>query len=142
MAESTVWWLLAGAAVALELVTGTFFLLMLAVGLSAGALAAHMGLGMSAQLVAAALVGGGAVVGWHKWRKMRPPAAPAAANKDVNLDIGQTVWIDHWDRDGKATVKYRGADWSASMSTPTPDAAAGKYRIVAVEGSRLIVEPN
>ena len=36
MAESTIWWLLAGAAVALELVTGTFYLLMLAVGLGRG----------------------------------------------------------------------------------------------------------
>ena len=30
MAESTIWWLLAGSAVAIELVTGTFYLLMLA----------------------------------------------------------------------------------------------------------------
>ncbi|MFZ2989079.1 NfeD family protein, partial [Ideonella sp.] len=30
MADSTIWWLLAGGAVALELVTGTFYLLMLA----------------------------------------------------------------------------------------------------------------
>jgi hypothetical protein len=32
MADSTVWWLLAGAAVAVELLTGTFYLLMLAIG--------------------------------------------------------------------------------------------------------------
>jgi membrane protein implicated in regulation of membrane protease activity len=142
MAESTVWWLLAGAAVALELVTGTFFLLMLAVGLGAGAVAAHLGLGMSSQLVAAALVGGGAVAGWQRWRKLRPPAAPASANKDVNLDIGQTVRIEHWNQDGKAVVRYRGADWTASLSTPSPDAASGQYRIIAVEGSLLIVEPS
>ena len=37
MAHSTVWWLVAGAAVALELMTGTFYLLMLAIGLAAGA---------------------------------------------------------------------------------------------------------
>ena len=38
MAESTVWWLLAGVAVAAELVTGTFYLLMIALGLASGAL--------------------------------------------------------------------------------------------------------
>ncbi|MGA8787294.1 MAG: NfeD family protein, partial [Polaromonas sp.] len=32
MSESSIWWLLAGAAVAVELMTGTFYLLMLAVG--------------------------------------------------------------------------------------------------------------
>ena len=44
MSESTLWWLLAGAAVGLELVTGTFYLLMIALGLGAAAMAAHLGL--------------------------------------------------------------------------------------------------
>jgi membrane protein implicated in regulation of membrane protease activity len=38
---TTVWWVLAGLAVALELATGTFYLLMLALGMAAGAIAAH-----------------------------------------------------------------------------------------------------
>ena len=54
MEHSTLWWLMAGAAVVAELMTGTFYLLMLAIGLAAGALAAHLGMGMEAQLVAAA----------------------------------------------------------------------------------------
>ena len=41
MADSTLWWLLAGAAVAVELLTGTFYLLMFAIGLAAAAIAAH-----------------------------------------------------------------------------------------------------
>ena len=60
MEASTIWWLAAGAVVVAELLTGTFYLLMVAVGLSASALAAHLGLPIAAQLVAAALVGGGA----------------------------------------------------------------------------------
>ena len=39
MAESTIWWLLAGVAIGLELVTGTFYLLMVGIGLAAGAIA-------------------------------------------------------------------------------------------------------
>ncbi|HNJ45700.1 MAG TPA: NfeD family protein, partial [Ottowia sp.] len=52
MADSTVWWIAAGLLVAAELLTGTFYLLMLAIGAAAGALAAHAGLSLSAQLVA------------------------------------------------------------------------------------------
>src|SRR5688500_16392511 len=61
MAEPTVWWLLAGAAVAVELATGTFYLLMLALGMAAAAIAAHLGASIPLQLVTAAVVGGGAV---------------------------------------------------------------------------------
>ena len=43
MEDSTLWWLAAGAAVIVELLTGTFYLLMLTLGLAAGALAAHAG---------------------------------------------------------------------------------------------------
>ena len=43
MEESTIWWLLAGGLVVAELLTGTFYLLMLAVGVGAAAIAAHLG---------------------------------------------------------------------------------------------------
>ncbi|HNN34802.1 MAG TPA: NfeD family protein, partial [Ottowia sp.] len=58
MADSTVWWIAAGLLVAAELLTGTFYLLMLAIGGVAGALAAHAGLSLSAQLVAGGVTGG------------------------------------------------------------------------------------
>ena len=45
---STLWWLMAGVAVAIELLTGTFYLLMLAIGSAAGAVVAHTGLGLTA----------------------------------------------------------------------------------------------
>ena len=57
MEESTLWWVLAGVAVAVELVTGTFYLLLLALGMAAGALAAHLGAGTALHLVCAAWVG-------------------------------------------------------------------------------------
>ena len=41
MEESTIWWLLAGITVAVELMTGTFYLLMLAIGLFASWLGTH-----------------------------------------------------------------------------------------------------
>ena len=139
MAESTIWWLLTGTAVAVELVTGTFYLLMLAIGLAAGALAAYAGAPLAAQLTFAALVGGGAVAGWHLKRGQRPDEPIASANRDVNLDIGEIVHITNWDADGTASIKYRGAKWTV---IPVEGAilVAGPHRVREVIGNRLVVE--
>ncbi|RYF40251.1 MAG: NfeD family protein, partial [Comamonadaceae bacterium] len=72
MAEPTIWWILAGITVALELATGTFYLLMLALGLVAGALSAHLGLGITGQILTAAIIGSGAVALWSVIRSRRP----------------------------------------------------------------------
>jgi membrane protein implicated in regulation of membrane protease activity len=139
MAESSIWWLLAGVTVALELVTGTFYLLMLAIGMVAGALAAHLGGSTIAQLVAAAVVGGGAVLAWYFIRKKDPAQAPAARNPDVNMDVGETVQVDAWQPDGTASVKYRGAQWTVVLrhgNSPSP----GAHRVTEVVGNRLIVD--
>ena len=56
MADATMWWVLAGVLVALELLTGTFYLLMLSLGSVAAALVAMAGHGLNTQLVAAAVV--------------------------------------------------------------------------------------
>ena len=138
MAESTLWWLLAGAMVAVELLTGTFYLLMLAIGLGAGAIAAHAGLGTSTQLVVAAVVGGGAVAAWHLLRPKQPDGPPGA-NRDVNLDVGETVQVDGWNSDGTASVKYRGANWTV-VAAPGAGNETGLHRVRQVVGSRLLVE--
>lgn len=140
MSDSTWWWLLAGTAVAVELLTGTFFLLMLALGLAAAALAAQAGAGLALQLATAAVVGGGAVLAWSRWRRMHPRDPEPAANRDINLDIGETLHIGRWNADGTAHVRYRGADWTAALATPAETPKAGSYRIVAVRGSHLIVQ--
>lgn len=140
MAESTIWWLLAGSVVAVELLTGTFYLLMLSIGLAAAALAAHAGVPLTAQIVTAAAVGGGAVVAWH-WAKRRRPGDPSArADRSVNLDVGELVMIDAWDASGTAQVKYRGANWTAMhRSGVTP--SIGMHRVAELVGNRLLVDP-
>jgi membrane protein implicated in regulation of membrane protease activity len=140
MAQSTIWWVLAGLVVIAELMTGTFYLLMISLGLAAAALAAHMGASTSAQFVVAALVGGGATLAWHFYKVKQPGAAPAQANRDVNQDIGATVHVDAWNHDGSATVKYRGAQWSV-VAAPGVAHRAGSYRVTEVLGSKLVVEP-
>lgn len=139
MADSTLWWLAAGILVAAELVTGTFYLLMLALGLAAGAVAAHLGLAVVPQVVTAALVGGGAVLAWHFWRPRSAASLAAGRNPDVNLDIGETVQVEAWLPDGSAQVRYRGAQWQA-VPREGSLRATGAHRIVEVRGSQLIVE--
>ena len=141
MADSTLWWLLTGAAVAVELLTGTFYLLMLAIGLGAAALAAHAGASMAVQLALAALVGGGAVVGWHVMRLRRPGELPAALNRDVNLDIGERVHVTAWSADRTTRVQYRGSGWTARLA-PGAAAVAGEHTVSAVEGNWLVLSPS
>ena len=129
MAESTIWWLLAGTAVGVELATGTFYLLMLATGLSAAAIAAHAGASSTVQIVVAAVVGAGAVLAWRAYKQSKPSSLPANANRDVNLDIGEVVHVDTWNPDGTTTVKYRGANWAVS-SSPGDALTSGPYRVV------------
>lgn len=138
MADSTVWWILTGTVIAIELLSGTFYLLMLSIGLMAAAVAAHLGATGTIQITVAALVGGGAVVAWYLYKKKMPSTPPAASNHDVNLDVGETVHVAAWNADGTASVKYRGAQWTGALE-PGASAAPGNYRIVEVVGSRLVL---
>jgi membrane protein implicated in regulation of membrane protease activity len=140
MSDASIWWLLAASAVAVELMTGTFYLLMLATGLVAGALAAHMGLALMGQMLIAAAIGGGAVAAW-RWRRSQSPAPMQAnANPDVHLDIGEAVHVVRWNADGTASVHFRGAQWTAIAADPTEPASPGNFRIKEMRGNRLVIE--
>lgn len=132
----TAWWIVAGLLVIAELLTGTFYLLMLALGAVGGAIGAGLGLTLAFQLVAAALVGGGATAFWHWRRAQQPRSAPIHMNRDVNLDIGEQVTVTGWEADGTTRVNYRGSTWSARLA-PDSDDAPGVYVVVAVEGNHL-----
>ncbi|HAJ11659.1 MAG: NfeD family protein [Hydrogenophaga sp.] len=139
MSESTVWWLLAGVLVALELSTGTFYLLMLAVGAVAGALAAHAALALTGQLVVSAVVGLALVVGCYLVRRRKPGDPSARAERSVNLDVGETLQITQWQDDRTASVRYRGAQWTVLLRegvSPEP----GLYRVTELQGNRLVVD--
>lgn len=136
MADWITWSVIALVAVVLELFTGTFYLLMLAVGLAAGALAALAGLSTVVQALIAAVV---AAVATELLRRKRGTATrvDASVNPDVNLDIGQQVNVDTWNGT-HARVLYRGAQWDAELA-PGAEARSGPYRIAQVLGSRLIL---
>jgi membrane protein implicated in regulation of membrane protease activity len=137
---ATLWWIAAGLAVAAELATGTFYLLMIALGLAAGAVSAFFGLATSLQVALAAVVGMGATGLLHWRRSQLPRSAPAATNRDVNLDIGERVKVNGWLPDGTAQVQYRGSLWTARLAAGA-SAMPGDYLVSAVEGNWLVLAP-
>ncbi|BDI05688.1 NfeD family protein [Sphaerotilus microaerophilus] len=138
MSPAVLWWIATAMLVLAELTTGTFYLLMVSLGLAGGALAAHAGLALSAQLLTAALVGGAAVVAWHLYRARQPAPPAPGANHDIQLDVGEHVMVTAWDAAGRTHVHYRGADWQARWAGGGPP-EPGEHVIRALDGNVLLL---
>ena len=136
MTSWMIWLALAGALIILELFSGTFYLLMIALGMLAGALAALLGAGEAVQLLTAAVIGAAAT---GLLRRRRPHKVNSARDPNVNLDIGQSLHVPHWHPDhATARVMYRGAMWDVDLA-PGAHATPGQFVIREIRGSRLIV---
>jgi membrane protein implicated in regulation of membrane protease activity len=142
MSDWIIWLLSAGVLVVLEMFTGTFYLLMVAIGMVAGGLGALAGASGPLQLVVASVVGILATYalrrsGFGKFARTDPARDP-----NVNLDIGQTVTVSEWQSAGggmyTARTMYRGAMWDVELQ-PGFAAQAGSFVIRELRGSRLIV---
>lgn len=131
---ATFWLILALALAGLEMLSGTFYLLAVAIGVASGALAAWLGLAPTTQTVVVAIVGVVAVAVLHRWRKTHLP--PPEVN--ASMEIGQRVRILEWIDTNHARVQYRGSQWNSELSA---DAEPGHsdYFIVAVRGSTLVL---
>jgi len=141
MAEFVVWFILAAVLVVAELLTGTFYLLMVALGCLAAGVAALAGVPAPLQCVAAAIVGGIAIVLLRRSRfGRRRRQVETGANPDVLLDVGQPVEVWAW-QDGAARVRYRGSDWDAVPESPERP-ATGSLIIKAIRGSTLVLGPG
>ncbi len=129
-----VYWFLAGLILlGLEMVSGTFYLLVLGIALFIGGGAALAGLGEPLQYTLAALAG---IAGTVILRKLRP--SRSAATEEQSLDIGQPVQVLTWHGNGTARVHYRGAEWDAETESPdTPH--GGTLYIKALRGAVLIL---
>jgi membrane protein implicated in regulation of membrane protease activity len=137
MADWMGWLVAAGVLVILELFTGTFYLLMIAIGLAIGGVVALAGASAPLQAIAAAVVGVLATGLLHRSRFGHPAKTDARRDRNVNLDIGQHVTVPAWDN-GRARVLYRGALWDVELTHGIAP-HAGEFRIVEVHGSRLVV---
>ncbi|MDC8760361.1 NfeD family protein [Janthinobacterium fluminis] len=138
MSDWVSWFLAAGLLVILELFTGTFYLLMIAIGIAAGGVAALAGLGGPAQTALAAGVGVLATLLLRRSKYGQTARSDAGRDANVNMDIGQSLSVAHW-VDGAARVMYRGAQWDVQLA-PGGNPEAGSYTIQEVRGSRLIVK--
>jgi membrane protein implicated in regulation of membrane protease activity len=131
-------WLLIGLMlVVVELMTGTFYLLILGIAAGIGSLIAFLDqpFWMQALIAAiAAVVGGVLVYRYHS-------AANASSPKDSANDIGQTVTIESWVNEPKrlARVRYRGTVWDAEVLGDDRIEPDTLLYVVAMEGSRVKV---
>lgn len=132
------WWIGAGVLIVAELMTGTFYLLMIALGFLAGVVAYELGAPLDLQLVCAALVALIAVIVLRRSRfGRRRRMVDASTDPGVNLDIGSTLTVAAW-HEGRARSMYRGAEWDVELAPGEPDNAP-LYEIQAVRGNCLIV---
>ena len=143
MSSASFWLVLAGALIASEMLSGTFYLLMLGMGALAGAACARLDAPLSLQITVASLIGLAACFAvWQvRGRKVTHAGGDDAANPLGQLDVGVTVTVAAWNADGTCEVKHRGASWSAVGRPGLSDRVAGPHRIVSIEGSRLVIEP-
>ena len=142
MADWTIWLVLAGVTVVLEMFTGTFYLLMIGIGLAAGGLAALTGIPGEEQFATAAIVGIIATVALQRSKYGGLSRRNAARDPNVNLDIGQTLRIDTWTAaaDGMPVSRamYRGAEWDVELEHGA-QAHPGMFVIREIRSNRLIV---
>lgn len=133
MAPYIYWFVLAFGLLGLEMATGTFYMLVLALALAIGGVAALLGLELSAQITLAALAG---IIGTIILRRMKSVPSNDAASQGP--DIGQPVQLIAWREDGSARVHYRGAEWDAEPESADMPHDGALY-IKTIRGSRLIL---
>lgn len=133
MAIYIYWFVLAFVLLGLEMATGTFYLLMVSIGMVVGGIAAWLDASVEWQLSLCALtVIAGSFILRH-WKSTQVKEMASAS-----LDIGQTVRVIKWNDNESARVFYRGAEWDAqleSSDTPREDT----LYIAAVRGSCLVL---
>mgnify|MGYP002788162748 CR=1 FL=1 len=137
--DTYLYWALIGIALIIaELLTGTFYLLVIGIAAFAGAAAAYFGYSFWIEAISAAAV---AVIGVILISRYR--AAAPSRGGGQNLDIGQSVVLDSWvsEADGLAKVRYRNALWDARVSGERP-AGVKVYYIHAVDGNTLLVSAS
>ena len=140
MNDIVLWFAVATGLLVCELLVGTFYLLMVALGCAVAGGVALAGGPLELQLVVGAAVGIVATLVLRRWRgSHQRGAVPSGANPDVILDIGEVVQVHDWNN-GTARVRYRGCEWDAQLA-PGATARTGAQVIRAIDGSTLVVTP-
>lgn len=133
-----VWWFVIGFGLLVaELLTGTFYLLVIAVALGAAGLAALLAAPLTLQLVIAAVIGLGGSL-WLRNSNLSRRGHERADDRVQNMDIGQSLHVDHWGAGGTARAQYRGSEWDVELA-PGESPVPGDFVIREIHANRLIV---
>jgi membrane protein implicated in regulation of membrane protease activity len=127
------WFSLALILLGLEMVTGTFYLLVISIGMAAGGTVAFRGGSLSWQLMLCALTVIAGVFILRYWKN-----GQATKQVSASLDIGLPVKVLHWHENGLARVFYRGAEWDAELESADMPRVNTLY-IAAIRGSSLVL---
>lgn len=138
MDHSLAWAILGLVLVIVELLTGTFYLLMLGVAAFGAAAVAWMGQEFWAQSLAAALISAIGCYGVHVWRQKN--ATQQMAPLDAGMPASFESWIDPAAR--LARVRYRGAPWEARVEGGEALEAGATLYVLAADGNTLKVTRN
>jgi len=138
MDHSLAWAVIGLVLVIAELLTGTFYLLMLGVAAFGAAAAAWLGLGFGAQSIVAGLVAAIGCFGVHVWRGKNSKTQMAPI--DAGMPASFEAWIDAGTR--LARVRYRGAPWEARVEGAEAVEPGATLWVLAADGNTLKVAKN
>src|SRR5438309_10403724 len=125
MSAYWIWWIAAAALVAAELLTGTFYLLVVGIALGFGGAAAWFDASVPLQWLIAAALGVIGTVMLQRWKRDLVLRTPV----QQGLDIGQMVQVQSWGRSVTGGSSYRGAPWDGELAAPgVPKASAWALR--------------
>jgi membrane protein implicated in regulation of membrane protease activity len=135
MEEYLAWVIIGLALVIVELLTGTFYLVMLGIAAFGAALAAWLGQGFPLQAIVAAAIAALGCYGVHVYR------ARNMTQQMPQVDAGQPANFENWvDRGARlARVSYRGASWDALVEGEESPAAGAILYVLATHGNTLKV---
>jgi len=135
MDPALAWAILGLALVITELVTGTFYLLMLALAAFGAGGVAWFGHAFPVQAVVAAVVAAAGCYGVHLYR------AKTGAQKMPQIDAGMPASFENWTDASarRARVRYRGTSWDARVEGADALEPGAPLYVVATEGNTLTV---
>jgi membrane protein implicated in regulation of membrane protease activity len=138
MDTALLWAIVGLALVIIELLSGTFYLLMLGVAAFGAAGAAWVGADFPLQVVVAALIAAGGCYGVHVYR------ARNTTRQMPPIDAGMPASFENWvDAPARlARVRYRGASWDARVEGLEALEPGTTVYVLATDGNTLKVVKN
>ncbi|HEY6599345.1 MAG TPA: NfeD family protein [Pseudomonadales bacterium] len=132
-------WLIAGfVLIIVELVTGTFYLLVLGIAAMLAAAIGYAGGTFAWQSIGAALIAIAGVV-WVRTRR-RAISPPPMQGLDFGSPTLFEAWIDR--TNARARVKYRDAQWDARVTGEVVGDPGEVLYITAIDGNTLTVSKS